>query len=66
MSFQVETGLLNPDTAQYAGEGQKRATIADIAAEARRIEALGFDTFHHRPKLGARDALVIATRMVRM
>lgn len=31
-----------------------------------RIEALGFDTFRHRPKLRGRDALVIATRMVRM
>lgn len=43
MSLRIETGLLNPDTAQYAGKGQKRATIADIANEARRIEALGFD-----------------------
>lgn len=31
-----------------------------------RIEALGFDTFQHRPKLGPFDALVIAGRMVRM
>lgn len=31
-----------------------------------RIEALGFDTFARRPKLGPLDALVIATRMVRM
>lgn len=31
-----------------------------------RVEALGFDTFHHRPKLGPFDALVVATRMVRM
>jgi squalene synthase HpnC len=31
-----------------------------------RIEARGFDTFHHRPKLGAWDALVILARMVRM
>ena len=43
MPFRIETGLLNPDTAQYAGKGQKRATVADIAAEARRVEALGFD-----------------------
>ena len=43
MPLRIETGLLNPDTAQYAGKGQKRATIADIATEARRIEALGFD-----------------------
>ena len=31
-----------------------------------KIGALGFDTFARRPKLGASDALVIATRMVRM
>lgn len=31
-----------------------------------RIEALGFDTFARRPKLGPLDALVIATSMVRM
>ena len=31
-----------------------------------RIEALDFDTFARRPKLGPLDALVIATRMVRM
>jgi len=43
MPFRIETGLLNPDTAQYAGKGQARATIAAIAEEARRIEALGFD-----------------------
>ena len=39
----VETGLLNPDTAQYAGKGQAKPTIADIAAAARATEALGFD-----------------------
>ncbi|MCC6848982.1 MAG: TIGR03617 family F420-dependent LLM class oxidoreductase [Deltaproteobacteria bacterium] len=43
MAFKVETGLLNPETAQYAGQGQAKPTIADIAAAARRIEALGFD-----------------------
>lgn len=43
MSFRVETGLLNPDTAQYAGKGQAKPTIADIAAAARTTEALGFD-----------------------
>ena len=43
MPFRIETGLLNPDTAQYAGKGQARATIDAIAAEAGRIEALGFD-----------------------
>lgn len=31
-----------------------------------KIEALGFDTFARRPKLGPMDALLIATRMVRM
>lgn len=43
MPFKVETGLLNPDTAQYAGKGQAKPTIADIAAAARTTEALGFD-----------------------
>ena len=43
MPFRVETGLLNPDTAQYAGKGQAKPTIADIAAAARATEALGFD-----------------------
>jgi hypothetical protein len=43
MPFKVETGLLNPDTAQYAGKGQAKPTIADVAAAAKRIEALGFD-----------------------
>ena len=32
MPFKVETGLLNPDTAQYAGKGQAKPTIADVAA----------------------------------
>lgn len=43
MAFKVETGLLNPETAQYAGKGQAKPTIGDIAAAARRIESLGFD-----------------------
>ena len=43
MALRVETGLLNPDTAQYAGTGRVVASIADVAAAARRIEALGFD-----------------------
>jgi probable F420-dependent oxidoreductase len=43
MPFKVETGLLNPDTAQYAGKGQAKPTIADIAAAAQKSEALGFD-----------------------
>lgn len=43
MPFKVETGLLNPDTAQYAGKGQAKPTIADVAAAAKKTEALGFD-----------------------
>jgi probable F420-dependent oxidoreductase len=43
MPFKVETGLLNPETAQYAGKGQAKPTIADIAAAARKTETLGFD-----------------------
>jgi len=41
--FRVETGLLNPDTDQYAGRGQHAPTLAEVAEAARRIEALGFD-----------------------
>jgi probable F420-dependent oxidoreductase len=43
MGFRVETGLLNPDTAQYAGKGQAKPTLADIATAAESAEALGFD-----------------------
>ena len=43
MPVKVETGLLNPDTAQYAGKGQAKPTIADVAAAAKKTEALGFD-----------------------
>ena len=43
MAFRVETGLLNPETDQYAGKGQAKPTIADVAEEARKVEALGFD-----------------------
>jgi probable F420-dependent oxidoreductase len=43
MPFKVETGILNPDTAQYAGQGQAKPTLADIARAARTMEALGFD-----------------------
>ena len=43
MPLRVETGLLNPETAQYAGKGQERPTLQAIAAAARRIEDLGFD-----------------------
>jgi hypothetical protein len=31
-----------------------------------RIEAIGYDTFHHRPRLRIGDALPIGVRMVRM
>ncbi len=41
--MRVETGLLNLEVDQYAGMGQTAASIADIAANARAIEALGFD-----------------------
>lgn len=43
MGFRVETGLLNPETAQYAGKGSSMISIEHVAAEARRLEALGFD-----------------------
>lgn len=41
--MRTETGLLNLETDQYAGRGQTAARIGDIAANARAIEALGFD-----------------------
>src|SRR6185295_5412167 len=40
--MRVETGLLNLEAEQYAGMGQTAAKIADIAANARAIEELGF------------------------
>ncbi len=43
MGFRVETGLLNPETAQYAGKGQAKPTLSEIAAAAADIERLGFD-----------------------
>ncbi len=43
MGFKVETGLLNPETAQYAGKGSTMISIEHVAGEARRLEALGFD-----------------------
>jgi probable F420-dependent oxidoreductase len=43
MAFRVETGLMNPDTAQYAGTGTVRTSLADVAAAAKTVEALGFD-----------------------
>jgi len=39
----IETVMLAPTTEQYAGDGQAAPGIADIAAAARRMEALGFD-----------------------
>lgn len=41
--MRVETVMLGPDTEQYAGEGVKKAKLVEIAASARRLEALGFD-----------------------
>jgi probable F420-dependent oxidoreductase len=35
--------MLGPDTGQYAGDGVQRASVAEIAAAARRLEAVGFD-----------------------
>ena len=41
--MRVETVMLGPDTEQYAGDGIKRASLVEIAAAARRLEAIGFD-----------------------
>ncbi|MFP6625614.1 MAG: TIGR03617 family F420-dependent LLM class oxidoreductase [Deltaproteobacteria bacterium] len=41
--FRVETGLLNPDTAQYAGKGVAKPGLSIIGSEAARLEGLGFD-----------------------
>jgi len=43
MAFRVETGLLNPETDQYAGKGQATPGIRETAAAAARCERLGFD-----------------------
>lgn len=43
MAFRVQTVMLGPDTAQYAGDGQATVDIAGIAAAARKAEELGFD-----------------------
>ncbi len=43
MTLKIETGLMNPDTAQYAGTGHVTASIHDVAAAARKVEELGFD-----------------------
>lgn len=42
-SMQVETGLLNLETEQYAGKGQVLVDVVNIISAAREIEALGFD-----------------------
>lgn len=41
--MRIETVMLGPDTEQYAGDGQKQPSIADIVNAAKRMEALGFD-----------------------
>ena len=43
MGFRVQTVMLGPDTEQYAGDGQANTDIPSIAAQAVRIEELGFD-----------------------
>ena len=43
MAFRVQTVMLGPDTEQYAGDGQAQTDIPAIAAQAARIEELGFD-----------------------
>ncbi|TFH20376.1 MAG: TIGR03617 family F420-dependent LLM class oxidoreductase [Myxococcales bacterium] len=43
MGFKVETGLLNPETDQYAGKGQHIPGLKDVAEAAARVERLGFD-----------------------
>jgi probable F420-dependent oxidoreductase len=44
MPFRVETGLLNLETAQYAGLGQEMTGLEGIAANARALEELDFDS----------------------
>ena len=41
--MRVETTMLSPETDQYAGKGVGAMTIEKIAAEARRVEDLGYD-----------------------
>lgn len=43
MPFRVQTVMLGPDAAQYAGDGQVPWSLAGIAAAAREAEELGFD-----------------------
>ena len=42
--MRVETTMLSPETAQYAGKGTGGVSIGGIAAVARKVEELGFDT----------------------
>jgi len=42
--MRVETTMLSPETAQYAGKGNGGVSIGGIAAVARKVEELGFDT----------------------
>ncbi len=41
--MRVQTVMMAPDTDQYAGDGQARIGVEEIAAAARKAEALGFD-----------------------
>ncbi|MFN8625779.1 MAG: TIGR03617 family F420-dependent LLM class oxidoreductase [Candidatus Binatia bacterium] len=41
--MKIETTMLSPDTAQYAGTGAKGWSVEGIAAAARRVEELGYD-----------------------
>jgi probable F420-dependent oxidoreductase len=43
MPVRLETNLINLETEQYAGEGQRSPGLSDIAESARAIEALGYD-----------------------
>jgi probable F420-dependent oxidoreductase len=43
MGFFLEYGILNPETEQYAGTGRTGISISGVAADAKRIESLGFD-----------------------
>ncbi|MBP9032668.1 MAG: LLM class flavin-dependent oxidoreductase, partial [Pseudomonadales bacterium] len=43
MALRVETVMMGPETAQYAGQGQAATGVARIAAQARALEDLGFD-----------------------
>ncbi len=41
--MRVETTMLSPETAQYAGTGRGGMSVAGIAAAARKLEELGYD-----------------------